>query len=57
MNKVIPIYPGDPQGDYDFNFFWEDPGHTCPYKEDLFDDHQSLCHCTPEETRNCADDI
>lgn len=31
--------------------------HTCPYKVELFDDHQSMCDCDEESTRNCADDI
>ena len=31
--------------------------HPCPYREDIFDDHEPMCDCSPEETRNCMDDI
>ncbi len=37
-----------------------DPGetdHTCPYAEDIHDDHESLCNCCQECTGNCAMDI
>jgi hypothetical protein len=31
--------------------------HTCPYAEDINDDHTSLCNCCVECECNCADDI
>lgn len=31
--------------------------HTCPYSEEINDDSQSLCHCCPVCTQECADDI
>ena len=54
MTKVIPIeiWPCDQYG-YDI----DSEGHTCPYREDLFGDHTTLCNCDEAETKNCADDI
>ena len=31
--------------------------HTCPYKEEIHDDHKTLCNCDPEQTRQCSQDI
>lgn len=31
--------------------------HTCPYREDIYDDHESLCDCDAEATHQCAMDI
>lgn len=31
--------------------------HTCPYKEEINGDTESLCDCSEEETNNCAWDI
>ena len=32
-------------------------GHTCPFKEDINNDYETLCDCDPEQTRQCAMDI
>jgi len=32
-------------------------GHTCPFKEEINDDYETLCDCDPEQTRQCAMDI
>ncbi len=32
-------------------------GHTCPYEEDINDDHDSVCHCCPFCEQQCYDDI
>lgn len=31
--------------------------HTCPYAEDINGDHETLCTCCEDCTRECADDI
>jgi len=31
--------------------------HTCPYKEDINDDKESLCNCCEDCEHNCAMDI
>lgn len=31
--------------------------HTCPYAEEINDDHESLCNCCADCTSQCADDI
>jgi len=31
--------------------------HTCPFAEEIHDDHESLCNCCEECTENCAMDI
>lgn len=31
--------------------------HTCPYNEDVCDDHESLCNCCEDCTQECANDI
>lgn len=31
--------------------------HTCPYAEEINDDHETLCTCCSECQRECADDI
>jgi hypothetical protein len=54
MIKVISIY------EVFADHLYEDPpdeGHTCPYLTDMFGDHQTLCHCSPEETDRCAMEI
>lgn len=32
-------------------------GHTCPFGEDVNDDHISLCNCCDYCCQSCADDI
>lgn len=34
----------------------EEP-HTCPYAEDVNDDHETLCDCCDECREQCANDI
>ena len=34
----------------------EEP-HTCPYAEDINDDHESLCTCCNDCAHECAMDI
>jgi hypothetical protein len=31
--------------------------HTCPYKEDVHGDYETLCDCDEESTYQCAQDI
>lgn len=31
--------------------------HTCPYRGDIHGDYETLCDCSPEQERQCADDI
>ena len=31
--------------------------HTCPYKEEIEDDHTTLCTCCKECEDQCADDV
>ncbi len=31
--------------------------HTCPFKEEINDDHESLCSCCEACTRECAMDV
>lgn len=31
--------------------------HTCPYREEINGDYDTLCDCSPEETQQCAWDI
>lgn len=31
--------------------------HTCPFKEEIYDDHEFLCDCCPECTYECRMDI
>lgn len=31
--------------------------HTCPFAEDVEDDHETLCQCCEECTHECAMDI
>lgn len=31
--------------------------HTCPYDEEVNDDHEKLCNCCEECEGQCADDI
>ena len=31
--------------------------HPCPYRQDIFDDSETLCTCCPTCQQNCADDI
>jgi len=31
--------------------------HTCPYKEDINGDFETLCTCSPEDTQTCAEDV
>lgn len=35
---------------------WEE-GHTCPFKTEINDDYDSLCHCCEYCTSQCSDDI
>ena len=54
MSKVIPIY------EVFVDHLYDDPcdeGHTCPYLEDICGDYETLCHCGPEQTHQCAMDI
>ena len=37
--------------------FLESEWHTCPFKEEIYGDSESMCQCTSEETQQCADDI
>jgi hypothetical protein len=37
--------------------FLESEWHTCPFKEEIHGDSESMCQCTSEETQQCADDI
>lgn len=50
MNKLIPLFL-----DTDF----EDTviPHTCPYREDLFGDHETLCDCDEEQMQTCVAEI
>ncbi len=45
MIGVIPI------------FLAETEPHTCPYREDVHNDHETLCNCSEEVMRECAADI
>lgn len=31
--------------------------HTCPYQEDINDDHESLCNCCADCSYECCMDI
>ena len=31
--------------------------HTCPYREELYKDENTLCNCSPYDTHQCAMDI
>ena len=31
--------------------------HTCPYSEDINDDHESLCSCCDECRQDCLEEI
>ena len=31
--------------------------HTCPYREEIHNDHESLCDCDEEQQHQCAMDI
>lgn len=31
--------------------------HTCPYREDIDGDYQTLCDCNDFDTNTCAEDI
>ena len=31
--------------------------HTCPYREEIHNDYESLCDCDEEQQRQCAMDI
>lgn len=31
--------------------------HTCPYREDIYDDRETLCRCCPYCRAQCAEDI
>ena len=31
--------------------------HTCPYREEILNDYESLCDCDEEQQRQCAMDI
>lgn len=31
--------------------------HTCPFAEDIHDDHNEICNCCSDCVHNCADDI
>lgn len=31
--------------------------HTCPYREDIHGDYETLCDCDEESTYQCAQDI
>lgn len=31
--------------------------HTCPYREDIHGDYETLCDCDEESTHQCAQDI
>ena len=31
--------------------------HTCPYKEEINEDHKTLCNCCKECTQECCWDI
>lgn len=35
----------------------EDEGHPCPYRMELFNDFDTLCHCSDEEQHQCAMDV
>jgi hypothetical protein len=37
--------------------FFEREWHTCPYKEDIHGDSESMCRCTSEQMQECANDI
>lgn len=50
-NKVIKIY-GDSY--YDNDHYDE---HPCPYRQDVHNDNEYRCTCSPEKTQQCADDI
>lgn len=32
-------------------------GHTCPYREEIHNDYETLCNCSPEQERECRMDI
>lgn len=34
----------------------EEP-HTCPYREDIHNDSETLCNCCEDCTQSCAEDI
>ena len=31
--------------------------HTCPYREEIYNDYESLCDCDEEQQHQCAMDI
>lgn len=31
--------------------------HTCPYREDVLDDHEALCNCCAFCEQQCCEDI
>jgi hypothetical protein len=33
------------------------PDHSCPYAEEINDDHETLCNCCDACQQECADDI
>lgn len=39
------------------SYFENDDPHTCPYKEDIHGDFESMCNCTSEEMQECFNDI
>lgn len=34
-----------------------EPDHTCPYAEEINDDHETLCNCCDRCQQECSDDI
>ena len=36
--------------------YYHEP-HTCPYREEIGGDYETLCTCSPEETSNCIQEI
>jgi hypothetical protein len=35
----------------------EDDGHPCPYRMEIHNDYDTLCHCSDEEQHQCAMDV
>jgi hypothetical protein len=52
MSNVIPIYPGEPL-DYED----KSKKHTCPYREEILDDYETLCECSDKRMHECAMDV
>ncbi len=57
MSKAVVTWPKPDEETDKCTCDIEYEEHTCPFSEEIHDDHESLCTCCPYCEHNCAMDV